>query len=204
MPPSDRDVDKERVDLNAQADPSTGLRRDQRGPAAQKRLVDRLLWAGVVQHGPPHALDRFLGSMFGFGVLPTGRNGPKRRLLAVPGPVALLSDSVPTGLVLPVVVALAHRTDPDRGCRVLDPLEFSPMIRVACRNDGRGTLTSKTAGCDQGATKFLPQVLGGDRSLAFGDLLDALDARLDHVEVGEPLERRPPWLQSPCLRCPPP
>src|SRR5262245_6742422 len=46
--------------------------------------------------------------MLGLGVLPTGRNGPKRGLLAVAGPVAFLSDSIPTGLVLPVVVALAH------------------------------------------------------------------------------------------------
>src|SRR5258706_16434164 len=58
-------------------------------------------------------------------------------------------------------------------------------IGVACRNDGRGTLTSKTAGCDQGAAEFLPQMLRGDRSLAFVDLLDALDARLDHVKVGD-------------------
>src|ERR1700692_1671821 len=46
--------------------------------------------------------------MCGFGVLPAGRNGPERRLLAVTRPVALFSDSVPAGLVLPVVVALAH------------------------------------------------------------------------------------------------
>ena len=58
-------------------------------------------------------------------------------------------------------------------------------IGVASRYDGPGTLTSKTAGCDQGAAKFLPQVLRGDRSLAFGDLLNALDTRLDHVEVGD-------------------
>ena len=108
LPTSDSDIDKERVDLNAEADPPAGLRRDQRGPAAQKRLVDRLPGAGIVQHRPAHALDRLLGRMLGFDVLPTGRNSPKRRLLAVTGPVALLSDSVPAGLVLPVVVALAH------------------------------------------------------------------------------------------------
>jgi len=58
-------------------------------------------------------------------------------------------------------------------------------IRVACRDNGRGTLTGETAGCDQGAAEFLPKVLGCDRSLALDDLLDALDTRLDHVEVGD-------------------
>src|SRR5437868_11523869 len=56
-------------------------------------------------------------------------------------------------------------------------------IRVACRDNGRGTLTGETAGCDQDATEFSPKVLGCDRSLALDDLLDALDARLDNVEV---------------------
>ena len=58
-------------------------------------------------------------------------------------------------------------------------------ICVACRDYGRGTLSSKTAGCDQGTAEFSPKVLGSDRSLAFDDLLDALDPRLDHVEVGD-------------------
>src|SRR5260221_4131882 len=51
------------------------MRRDQRGPAAQKRLVDRLLRAGIVQQGPAHALDRFLARMLGIGVLPCDGEG---------------------------------------------------------------------------------------------------------------------------------
>ena len=39
-------------------------------------------------------------------------------------------------------------------------------VGVACRNNGRGTLTVESAGSDQGATEFLPQQLRGDRSLA--------------------------------------
>jgi hypothetical protein len=42
LPTSDHDIDKERIDLDAKANSPTGLRRNQRGPAAQERLVDRL------------------------------------------------------------------------------------------------------------------------------------------------------------------
>jgi hypothetical protein len=52
-------------------------------------------------------------------------------------------------------------------------------IRIAGGDDGRGALASETAGCDQSAAEFSPQMLGDDRSLALADLLDALDARLD-------------------------
>src|SRR4051794_39521306 len=58
LPTSDRDVDKEGVDFNAKAIPAAGLCRDQRGAAAKEWFVDRLPRAGVVQHGPAHALDR--------------------------------------------------------------------------------------------------------------------------------------------------
>jgi hypothetical protein len=38
---------------------------------------------------------------------------------------------------------------------------------------------------NQGAAEFLPQQLRCNRGLALGDILDALDARLDHVKIGD-------------------
>ena len=64
--------------------------------------------AGIVQHRPAHAFDRLLGRMLGFGVLAAAADCPQRRLLTVAGPIALFANRVPAGLVLPMVVALAH------------------------------------------------------------------------------------------------
>src|SRR4029077_4031281 len=57
-------------------------------------------------------------------------------------------------------------------------------VRVACRDDGFCTLACETAGGDQCTAELWPQVPGCDRTLALGNLLDALDTRFDHVEVG--------------------
>ena len=46
--------------------------------------------------------------MFCLGVLPCSRNVPERGLLSISGPIAVLSYRVPTWLVLPMVIALAH------------------------------------------------------------------------------------------------
>jgi hypothetical protein len=81
--------------------------------------------------------------MLGFGVLPTGRNGPKRRLLAVPGPVALLSDSVPARLVLPMVVALAHYQ------ALFGPDDLRP---------DRETALEETLGNNAGAQRPMPDI----------------------------------------------
>ena len=42
LPAPDRDIDVERIDLDREADPADGLRRDQGGAAAEERLVDRV------------------------------------------------------------------------------------------------------------------------------------------------------------------
>src|SRR4029077_8396810 len=61
LPPPDRNVDIERVKLDAEAHPASGFRGDQGRAAAQERLIDIRPRLGVVEHGPPHALDRLLG-----------------------------------------------------------------------------------------------------------------------------------------------
>src|SRR6476660_10625174 len=103
-----------------------------------------------------------------------------RRIVDVASPVTAVERR-------PVVAVQRQITPkPLRQIRVGDEVAAErDKFLVACGDEGRGTLTSKTAGCDQGAVEFLPKMLRGDRSLAFGDLLDALDARLDHVEVGD-------------------
>ena len=100
-------------------------------PTAEKRVVDHLARTAVVEQRPAHALDRLLGAVDGFGVLPAARDGPERRLLAVARPVALGPHGVPARLVLPMVMTAAQRkavlcpddlrahVEADRGQRVL-------------------------------------------------------------------------------------
>src|SRR5262249_38410091 len=61
----------------------------------------------VVLHRPSHAFDRLLRAMGRFCVLTLARNLPERGLLAVSGPITLRAYRVPTGFMLPVVVAPA-------------------------------------------------------------------------------------------------
>src|SRR3569623_37418 len=48
-----------------------------------------------------------MGPMHRFGILILAGDRPKRRLLAITGPVALRPDRVPAGLVLPMIIAAA-------------------------------------------------------------------------------------------------
>jgi hypothetical protein len=98
------DIDEQRIDL----DRAARLCGDQRGAAAEERLVDRLAGARIVLDRPPHAFDRLLGRMLGRSVLPAGWDFPERGLLAVAGLVALLADGVPARFIAPVVIPLAH------------------------------------------------------------------------------------------------
>ena len=61
LPPSYRDIDKDRINFDAEAHSPRRLRRDQRGAAAQKRLVDCFSDVAVVEDGTAHALNRLLG-----------------------------------------------------------------------------------------------------------------------------------------------
>ena len=80
-----------------------------------------------------------------------------------------------------VACAAAARADPDWD----EVAAECDEVRVAGRDNGRSTLTVESAGGDQGAAEFLPQMLRGDRGLALGNILGALDARLDHVKIGD-------------------
>lgn len=61
LPPTDCEVDEERIDLDRQASTRARLRRDQGRAASKKRLVDCLAGARIVKHRPAHAFHRLLG-----------------------------------------------------------------------------------------------------------------------------------------------
>jgi hypothetical protein len=82
-----RDIDVKGIQLDPQARLPGRFGSDKGGAAPHEGVVDGLLAGTVVQHGPAHALDRLLGPMGGFGVLPAAWDAPERGLLAVPGPV---------------------------------------------------------------------------------------------------------------------
>src|SRR5258708_8536419 len=108
LPAADRYIDKQGIDFDAVANPSGRLRRNQRGAAAEKWFVNGLPRVAVVEHWPAHALDRLLGRMLGFRILPARRDSQKRGLFAVAGPVTFLAYGIPAGFVLPVIIAPAH------------------------------------------------------------------------------------------------
>jgi hypothetical protein len=108
LPTTDRKIDKQRINLNGKTDAETGLRRDQGRTASQERLVYRLARAGIIQHRPAHTFHRLLSCVLCLGVLAAAWNSPQSGLLPVSGPIALLPDGVPAGLMLPVIVPLAH------------------------------------------------------------------------------------------------
>ena len=69
LPTPDIDIHVERIDLDREADPSDRLGSDQRGAATEKRLVGRVSRLAVIEHRPPHALDRLLSAMDRVGIL---------------------------------------------------------------------------------------------------------------------------------------
>src|SRR6266851_4530009 len=78
---------------------------------------------------------RLLRRMLGLGVLPTGGDIPERRLLAIAGPIALFTDGVPAGFVLPMIVALTHH-ETFLGPNDLSP-DRKPALKKALRNNRR-------------------------------------------------------------------
>src|ERR1039458_9404161 len=108
LPTSYGDVDVARLQFHAQADSAGCLGSDQRRATAEKWVINRLAGIAVVLHRPPHALDRLLSAVRGFGVLAAAGNGPQRGLLAIAGPIAFGPHGVPAWLMLPMVVAAAE------------------------------------------------------------------------------------------------
>ena len=56
-------------------------------------------------------------------------------------------------------------------------------VGISGGDDGLRQSAVEAAGGDQGARELRPQMLGRDGRLAVSDLLGALDARLDHVQI---------------------
>src|SRR5215469_12617206 len=89
LPPAHGDIDKGGVDLDPVTDPVGHFGGDHAGARAEKRVVDRLAGAAVVNHRATHALDwlpgrrprAFLASAI--AEHPVFGDFPDRRLLAV-------------------------------------------------------------------------------------------------------------------------
>src|SRR4029077_16231611 len=108
LPAADGEVYENRLDLERHANAIAGLGSDQRRAATEERFIHRLARTRIVQHRSPHTFDRLLRRVLGLSILTGTRYAPKRCLLSVARPIAVLPDCVPTWLMLPVVVSLAH------------------------------------------------------------------------------------------------
>ena len=117
LPTSHDDIDIRGVELETVADAASHFGRDQTRARAEKWVVDRLAGPAVIVDWAAHALDRLLRAVPpGLLVLLVAKGVvvgkfPDRRLLAVAAPMAgfALPHRVPTGLMLPVVIAAAQR-----------------------------------------------------------------------------------------------
>src|SRR5438046_9466075 len=102
--------------LDSAADAAGHFGRDQAGARAEKRIVDRLAGAAVVDDRAAHAFDRLLRAvppaLLALRVAERVVVGdlPNRRLRTVALPVAgpAVAHGVPAGLVLPMLVAAAE------------------------------------------------------------------------------------------------
>src|ERR1700716_15412 len=97
----------------------------------------------VVQHRAPHAFDGLLGAVDCFDVLASARDVPKRGLLPVSGPIALLAHRIPAGFMLPVIITAADHQS------LLDPDDL--------RADGEAK-TDEAFGDSRGMERSVPNV----------------------------------------------
>ena len=143
LPASHDDVDISGVELDTVADAAGHFGRNQARARTEKRVIDRLAGPAVVDDRAAHTLDRLLGAVLPallalrvaerivVGDLPDGR------LPAVALPVAgsALAHGVPTGFVLPVVIATAQRKV------LLGPDDLSAWLQPASRQTGGNNVT---------------------------------------------------------------
>src|SRR6266446_2320022 len=116
LPSSHDDIDVMGTELDAEAYPAGHLVGDHARPRAEKRVIDRLARSAVVGDRTAHALHGFLCSvppaLLALRVAKRVVVGdfPHRRLGAVALPVAGLAVAhrVPTGFMLPMVIAAAE------------------------------------------------------------------------------------------------
>src|ERR1700730_16418735 len=152
LPASHDDIGIGRAELDPVADAAGHFGRDQTRAGAQKRVVDRLAGPAVVDDRAAHALDRLLSAvppaLLALRVAERVVVGdlPDRRLRAVALPVAgpALAHGVPTGFVLPVVIATAQREV------LLGPDDLSAWLQPASRQTGGNNVTVQSPGPDVG------------------------------------------------------
>src|ERR1700756_5048286 len=132
LPPFHDDVDIGRADLETDADAARHFGRDHACAGAEKRVIDQLAGAAVVDDRTAHALDRLLRAvppaLLAVSIAEWVIVGdlPDRRLRAVALPVAglALAHGVPAGFVLPVKIAAAQ------GEVLLDPDDLSTKLQL--------------------------------------------------------------------------
>src|ERR1700732_2260076 len=118
LPAAHDDIDISRADLKTTADAAGHFGRDQARARTEKRVIDQLAGAAVVDDRTPHALDRFLcaGSPALLALSITERivvgDLPHGGLLAVTLPLTSLPHAhrVPAVFMTPMVVAAAQCT----------------------------------------------------------------------------------------------
>src|SRR6267143_6049964 len=138
LPASHDDIDIGGAELETVADAAGHFGRDQTGARAEKRVIDCLAGPTVVGNRAAHAFDRLLGAVPpALLALPGAERVavadlPDRRLRAVALPVAglALAHRVPTGFVLPVIVAAAQREV------LFSPDDLSAQLQPAGRQIG--------------------------------------------------------------------
>jgi hypothetical protein len=132
LPASHDDIDISGVELETVADAAGHFGGDQAGARTEKRVIDRLAGPAIVDDRPPHAFHRLLGTVPpGLLALVVAKRVvvgdlPDCRLRAVALPVTGLAVAhrVPTGFVLPVIVAAAQ------GEVLFGPDDLSAQLRL--------------------------------------------------------------------------
>src|SRR6266404_9437594 len=138
LPAAHDDIDIGGAELETVADAAGHFGRDQARARAEKRVIDCLAGPTVVGDRAAHAFNRLLGAVSpALLALPVAKrivvgNFPDRRLGAVALPVAglALAHRVPTGFVLPVIVAAAQREV------LFSPDDLSAQLQPAGRQIG--------------------------------------------------------------------
>jgi len=138
LPAAHHDIDVMGTELDAEAHTADHLGGDHARPRAEKRVIDRLARSAVVGDRTAHAFHRFLGTVPpALLVLRVAKrivigDLPDRRLPAVALPVAglALTHRVPTGFMLPMVIAAAQ------GEVLLGPDDLSARLQPAAGQIG--------------------------------------------------------------------
>src|SRR5215467_78641 len=135
LPASHDDIDISRAEFETAAAAASRFGRDQARARSEKRVIDQLAGAAVVDDRAAHRLDRLLRAMP--PTLPAPRAAkrivvgelPDRCLRAVAGPVAglALAHGVPAAFMLPVIIAAAQRE------MLLRPDDLSAQLEPASR-----------------------------------------------------------------------